>query len=225
MWQRRPEVDRAISWGQFMRSVWNRGWEDGESALLAVGTLLVAVAVSVNTPWNGFVYDDLQNIVQNHWIKNPGSILEIFGSHVGGFNPEFATSYYRPLIHVAHMIVYQVAGLSPAAFHLFNVLLHAVYSVLVFLISRELIRRGPSASRYDGLSAFAVGLLFATHPVHSESIAWISGSATCRTRRSRWGHSFCISEGLEVARSTTGHQVHCSSRRACAKSRPLVCCR
>jgi len=156
-----------------MKSSWRMGWSDGEGGLPAMGVLLVAVAVYANTLWNGFVYDDLRNIIQNPWIKNLNAIPEIFGSHMGGFDPEFTASYYRPLIHVAHMIAYQVAGLSPAAFHLFNVLLHVGNSVLAFLITRELIGKEPSAR--EGLSAFAIGLLFATHPVHSESVAWVSG--------------------------------------------------
>lgn len=158
-----------------MKLSWRMGWSDGKGGLPAVGVLLVAVAVYANTLWNGFVYDDLRNIVQNPWIKNLNAIPEVFGSHMGGFDPEFTTSYYRPLIHVAHMIVYRVGGLSSAAFHLFNVLLHAVNSVLAFLIARELIRRWPSGSHRHELSAFAIGVVFATHPVHSESVAWISG--------------------------------------------------
>ncbi len=169
-------ADRATAKTTLMKSLLQTtesgGWKRWLSAM---GVLLVALAVYANTLWNGFVYDDLQNIVQNYWIKNPVSVAEMFGSHMGGFNPEFATSYYRPLIHVAHLLVYHLAGLSPAAFHLLNALLHAVNSVLAFLIAQKLIG-GPRFARHqESLWALAVGLLFATHPVHSESVAWISG--------------------------------------------------
>ena len=136
---------------------------------------LAAVAVYANTLWGGFVFDDLQNIVQNPWIKDPTYLPEIFGSHMGGFNPEFATWYYRPLIHIAHLTVYLLAGLRPPAFHLVNVLLHAVNSVLAFLIVRELMTQETSVSHGEDIGAFAAGLIFATHPVHSESVAWVSG--------------------------------------------------
>ena len=143
--------------------------------LVPLIVFLTAFAVYMNTLWGGFVFDDLQNIVQNHWIKNPAFLSKIFGSHMGGFNPEFATWYYRPLIHVAHLTVYLLAGLRPVTFHLTNVLVHAVISVLAFLVSLELFKKRPCALRHDELGAFAVGLLFATHPVHSESVAWVSG--------------------------------------------------
>lgn len=149
--------------------------EHGESKLPVVSVVGVALAVYANTLWNGFVYDDIQNVVQNPWIKSPGSIPEIFGSHMGGFNPEFATGYYRPLIHVAHMMVYHAAGLNPGAFHLVNVLLHAVNSVLALLIARQLIRQWTPTVRHGRILALAIALLFATHPVHSESVAWVSG--------------------------------------------------
>jgi len=136
---------------------------------------LAAVATYANTLWGGFVFDDLQNIVQNRWIKDPGFVSEIFGSHMGGFDPEFSTWYYRPLIHAAHMIVYQIAGLRPAAFHLVNILLHATISLLVYLVTRELFRRSSSAPSVHAFACVVVGLLFATHPIHSESVAWVSG--------------------------------------------------
>jgi protein O-mannosyl-transferase len=147
----------------------------GNCKLQAAAVLIVAIAVFANTLWGGFVFGDLQNVVQNPWIKNPGFLPEIFGSHMGEFNPEFSTWYYRPLIHVAHLTVYLLAGLRPAAFHLANVLLHAVISVMVFLVSLELFQKEPHASRHAELGPLAAGFLFATHPVHSESVAWVSG--------------------------------------------------
>lgn len=169
----RATKDAAIVGAALMKSSWVTGIKHSKGALL--GTLLVVVGVYANTLWNGFVYDDLQNVVQNPWIKSSGFIPEIFGSHMGGFNPEFATGYYRPFIHIAHMIVYQAAGLNPAAFHLFNVLLHAVNCILTLLIGRELMRKWEPTSHREGPAALAIALVFATHPVHSESVAWVSG--------------------------------------------------
>ena len=61
---------------------------EGSCKRRAAAVLIVAIAVYANTLWGGFVFDDLQSIVQNRWIKDPGFLPEIFGSHVGGFNPE-----------------------------------------------------------------------------------------------------------------------------------------
>jgi tetratricopeptide (TPR) repeat protein len=166
--------------------------------LLAVAIFLVAASVHANTLRGGFVFDDLQNVVQNRWIKALGSLPEIFRSHMGGFDPEFATWYYRPLIHVAHMVVYHLAGLQPAAFHLLNVLLHAVASVLAYHITRELMRRAHPMSAGLTLIPLAIGLIFATHPVHSESVAWVSGISDL------WYTVFALSALLLYVRGEEG---------------------
>jgi tetratricopeptide (TPR) repeat protein len=137
--------------------------------------LLVALSVHANTLFGGFVFDDLLNIVHNRWIKDAAFLPDIFVSHMGGFDPAFTTWYYRPLIHVAHMVVYHLAGLRPVAFHLCNVLLHALASVLAYGCMRELMKRAGGAMSSNALIPLGVALVFATHPVHSESVAWVSG--------------------------------------------------
>ena len=136
---------------------------------------LAATAVFANTLWNGFVFDDMENIVQNRWIKDGRFLPEIFGSHAAGFDPKFSTSYYRPLMHVINMVIYHLCGLRPAGFHLVNVLLHAMVSVLVYRLVRELVERDLSSRSGERFVPVMAGLLFATHPVHTESIAWLAG--------------------------------------------------
>ncbi|MEK6777077.1 MAG: tetratricopeptide repeat protein [bacterium] len=136
---------------------------------------LAATAVFANTLWNGFVFDDMQNIVQNRWIKDVRFLPEIFSSHAAGFDPKFSTSYYRPLMHVINMVIYHLCGLRPAGFHLVSVLLHAMVSVLAYLVVRELAKRDTSCTAGNEFVPFVVGLLFATHPIHTESVAWLAG--------------------------------------------------
>jgi tetratricopeptide (TPR) repeat protein len=56
---------------------------------------------------------------------------------------------------------------NPGGFHLTNVLLHALVSVLVLHVGRRLLPPGPAP--------ILAGLLFAVHPVHVEAVAWIQG--------------------------------------------------
>ena len=75
-------------------------------------------------------------------------------------------SNWHPLTWASHMLDVELFGLDPGAHHLVNVALHLVNSCLLF----ELLRRmtgalGPSA---------AVALLFAVHPMHVESVAWVA---------------------------------------------------
>ncbi len=148
--------------------------------LLPVHLVAVIVLVSVgtygNTLFNGFVYDDTLQILDNHWIRDVRNIPQIFLSNVWGFSGEHVSNYYRPLMHVIYMMTYYLFGLAPWGFHLMNVLLHAVSSVLVFGLSRRLLDEVLPATAPSPLAPpFMAALLFATHPVHTEAVAWLGG--------------------------------------------------
>ena len=71
-----------------------------------------------------------------------------------------------PLTCLSHMFDCRIYGLNPAGHHLTNVLLHAATVVLLFLVLRQMTGQlWPSA---------LVAVLFAVHPLHVESVAWIS---------------------------------------------------
>ncbi len=73
---------------------------------------------------------------------------------------------WNPLTWLSHMLDGQLFGLQPRGHHLTSVGLHAVNAVLLFLVLRRM-----TAARWA--SAMAAGL-FALHPLHVESVAWVS---------------------------------------------------
>jgi tetratricopeptide (TPR) repeat protein len=73
---------------------------------------------------------------------------------------------YHPLTWLSHMLDCQLFGPNPGWHHRVNLLLHAINSVLVFLVLRRMTGR-------DWCSAFVAGV-FALHPQHVESVAWIA---------------------------------------------------
>lgn len=73
---------------------------------------------------------------------------------------------WHPLTWLSHMLDCQIFGLRPGWHHLVNGLLHALNAVLVFLVFRDL-------SKATWRSAL-VAALFALHPLHVESVAWIA---------------------------------------------------
>ncbi len=138
--------------------------------------LLVTFAVYFNALSNGFVFDDIQDVVENPWIRDIRYLPQIFSSNVAGFNAAYATSYYRPLIHVIFMLAYAVFGLSPWGFHLVNILFHACASLLLFFIASKLILGFdpyPWPGRFS--PAFYAALLFAAHPINTGTVDWVSG--------------------------------------------------
>ena len=144
--------------------------------LMVILILLASGAVYGNALFNGFVHDDVPQVVNNTWIRDFRYIPQIFGANVWEFMGKVTTNYYRPLMHVMYTIDFHVFGLEPWGFHLVNILWHGGVSVLVFLVTERLLAKDNPLPRISpNLSAFAVALLFAVNPVHTEAVTWIAG--------------------------------------------------
>lgn len=105
----------------------------------------------------GFIWDDDGYVTQNAALKDAGGLRRIW-FEIG------ATPQYYPLVFTTFWIEYRLWGLSPGGYHAMNVLLHAASAVLAWRILLRL--------RVPG--AMLAALLFAVHPVHVESVAWIT---------------------------------------------------
>jgi len=140
----------------------------------ASAIFLVAFGVFANTLPNGFVYDDAKQILSNIWITDLRYLPDIFTHDVWGFWPEHgASGYYRPMMHILNLALNQTFGLLPWAYHFMNVLFHSVNSVLVFLLTFDLFRKEGKTSAFS--LALISGLMFASHPIHCEAVAWAGG--------------------------------------------------
>ncbi len=136
----------------------------------ALAALAAALAFA-NATGGDFVYDDTRQIVANPLIQSPGRVGEALASDVWAFKATAdapGSNYWRPSFVGWMIINHRLFGLDPGGWHLANLLLHALVTALVFGLLRQL--------RLDDRVAAAVALLFAVHPVHTESVAWISGS-------------------------------------------------
>ena len=145
------------------------------TALLLVALAGACFSAYFNTLSNGFVYDDEDQVVSNPWIRDVRSLPKIFTSNAWAYTGEVA-NYYRPVMHVVYMACFHLFGLDPAGFHLVNVLLHSLNTILVYSVLLLLLdRHGPGNVRGHAGSAFLGALLFATHPIHTEAVAWVGG--------------------------------------------------
>ena len=106
-------------------------------------------------------FDDDAYLVKNHNVQQ--------GLTAESLKWALTTSYFanwHPLTWLSYLTEITLFGLNPAVFHVTNVLIHiAAGIILYFLLFRMTDVRGPSA---------IVALLFAIHPLHVESVAWIS---------------------------------------------------
>ena len=130
--------------------------------------LLLAVLPYTNTLQNGFVYDDNNEVLTNPFIRSFAHVGDIFGTRIlAHLGARGATNYYRPISIFGFLICYKFFGLLPYGFHLANLLLHALTVCLLFGLTQRLFQ--------DQWLAFSAAAVFALHPIHTESVAWVSG--------------------------------------------------
>jgi len=132
--------------------------------------VLVTVLVFARSIGGELVYDDHLLIARNPLIADLGRLGELFtGSYWDFLDPQSAqhVGYYRPLSMLALTLIYHVGDAAPWAFHLASILLHAGAALGAWAIARRLL----SSER----AALWAALLFSLHPIHLESVAWISG--------------------------------------------------
>jgi tetratricopeptide (TPR) repeat protein len=126
--------------------------------VLAAALLLLAPFV-VYAPLRsaGFVWDDDQNVVQNMLLRDRAGLRRIW------LDPRASQQYY-PVTHSSFWLETQLWGVDARPFHFTNVLLHALNGLLLW---RVLLLLGLPG-------AYLAALVFAVHPVMTESVAWIT---------------------------------------------------
>ena len=111
----------------------------------------------------GYVECDDSDLIYKYYdrIDSPDDIpTEIFRGYL-------ETDYYRPMMNLSFILNESIAGQAPVYYHLFNMALHALFCISLFVM---LIRLKISKN----ISLFFT-LLFAVHPILTNSVAWIVG--------------------------------------------------
>lgn len=115
-----------------------------------------------------YVYDDEFYIQKNQFLNSFSNIFNIFATNATA-GAGFQDSFYRPIQFFFYLITAQTLGSHEWSYHFLNVFLHAINAVLLFLLSQIL--------GFKKEWAFAVALIWGLHPVHTEAISYISGTA------------------------------------------------
>lgn len=129
--------------------------------LLLLGALsFIAYAPAVR---GGFVWDDDYYVFENPTLRNFAGLQTIWFD-IFRDPRDYVLPQYYPLTHTSFWIEHRLWGMNPTGYHVTNVLLHLLSAMLVWLILRRLNVPG----------ALLAAAVFAVHPVHVESVAWIS---------------------------------------------------
>lgn len=141
---------------------------------LILGVTLLTFA---NSLFNDFAYDDTTQILQNQFIRDLGNLPKALVTETWYWRVQQdkdpnkqdkpSTPYYRPIFVIYLMLMWKLFGASALGWHVFNIILHLTSVYLAFLVLERV-------TKDIRLSAIA-SILFAVHPMRSESVAWISG--------------------------------------------------
>ena len=152
-----------------------------------VGAVIFAAAVGIFSGTTSFEFldwDDHGYVVDNRFVQSFSvrSLRHFFTQPV--------VKNYVPLQLISYQLDFAIWGLDPFGFHLDSVLLHGVNSLLVWMFVLRL------TGRRD--VSFLSGALFAVHPCHVESVAWVSG------RKDLLAFGFGVSSVLAYMRAREG---------------------
>jgi len=142
---------------------------DGRVGALALASAVVAGVLYAPTLGFAFVnWDDWEYV--------------LFNPHLDAFDLEFVgwcltafhSSNWIPATFLSLGLDHALWGKDPTGYHLTNVVLHAANTALATRLAWELFRRSAGTGAATLFGTAVVGLVFACHPLHVESVAWVS---------------------------------------------------
>ncbi len=128
-----------------------RGWQGAALVLLVVGGYLPVLSA-------GFIWDDAL-ILHSEVLRHPDGLWSIW------FDPRQIAHevHYWPVVYSSFWLENLLWGHNPVGYHVVNLLLHTINVLLVWWLMRRLAVAG----------AWLVAGVFALHPLHVESVAWV----------------------------------------------------
>ncbi len=141
------------------------GQSDGKTInklFFLVGILVLTIIVYSNSINNDFTYqfdDDL-------YVTNNADIKALTIENISRVFSKSYVGLYLPLTMLTFMVEFSMFELDPMPYHVTNLILHLIGTVLVFLLTYKI--------KPNVYIASVVTFVFAIHPMHVESVSWIS---------------------------------------------------
>ncbi len=142
----------------------NAASKRGRCYSMLVCALLGSATLAVYWPVRQFEFinfDDPQYVTENAHLQVGLNARAIAWAFQAGY-----AANWHPLTWISHMLDVQLFGLNPAGHHLTSLLFHTANTILLFLLLRQM----TGAQWRSAL----VAALFALHPLHVESVAWVA---------------------------------------------------
>ncbi len=135
----------------------------------------------------GWIWDDTV-ITENLLLSSAHGLRQIWTEPSLNINE----AHYWPLVYSGFWFERRIWGANPAGYHAVNVLLHAINSLLIWGALKQLGVKG----------SWTISALFALHPIHAESVAWVIG------RKDLQSSAFFLAAFLAYLRFERNRQWH-----------------
>lgn len=139
--------------------------ENNQSILKAILLILILLATVIT--YSNIFGHDFQSIWGDDLYLLNDRIQDFSLKNITGYFWSFHGSNYHPLTSLSFAVNFQIFGLNPTVFHVQNLILHLLNIVLVFILINKITKNLEIA--------VIIALFFGIHPMHVESVTWISG--------------------------------------------------
>jgi tetratricopeptide (TPR) repeat protein len=143
--------------------------------------VLLVVMAYMPALTGGFVWDDDYYVTNNPTLRSLAGLAQIW------FQPQSTPQYY-PLVFSTFWLEYHLWGLNPAGYHAVNVVLQAANALLLWILLKRLGVPG----------AWLAAAVFAVHPVHVESVAWVTERKNVLSGLFYLGAAMCLLRVISV---------------------------
>jgi tetratricopeptide (TPR) repeat protein len=130
---------------------------------------------------NSFMWDDREIILRDRYIRDLKFVPYLFTPEYNKKPYIMGANEYRPVTKTSFALDHSIWKADPFGFHLSNVILHVLNSILFFFLVTRLLRAGPGLREKNRditlLTALAAALLYASHPVCAETVNWVKNRA------------------------------------------------
>ncbi|MBW2059862.1 MAG: hypothetical protein JRJ26_20460, partial [Deltaproteobacteria bacterium] len=165
----------------------------------------IVACIYLNSLGNGFVeWDDPGLILRNRQIRSLewSNIKEIFSVR--------RASTYQPIRVLSYAVDYHFWKLNPLGYHITNIAFYLLTCILVFFFAEELLKflRREGTPQSNTRIAFLAALLFAVHPVHVESVTWLSARKEVLVGFFFFASLYCYLKATDATRRETKSSLY-----------------
>jgi protein O-mannosyl-transferase len=146
-----------------------------------------------NTFLNSFHFDDIPSILEKPWIRGMDKI------------PQFIFSFFqRPLVILSFNINYAISEFEVWSYHLFNIVFHVVATLLVFSFTQRALGfiKASSSGRNFAFLPFLSAMIFALHPLNTQSVTYISSRSSVMVTIFYLGSLILFFNGFKIWKET-----------------------